>query len=259
MKVRASTLKEYDFCPRAIYLRDVLEVKPRASPEQTRGLLGHAVRKELALRQPKIIKDAEKAEQIKPLLIEEFDSILEDVPFIYREKLGDKDYEDYMEVIRSEIDREIDAVSDKLRYMLSELGREKVIEQLTPWKVEYSLRSDKLKLSGRIDKIMKEKTFIPIERKTGAVGDGIWEGDRLQVCAYAMLLEDKFDCFIPYGFVEYTRVGEQRPVLNTEQLRRRVIDTRDSIIRIIEGELPEISKTEKKCRVCGYREECYKI
>ena len=59
MKVRASSLKEYDFCPRAIYLREVLEIKPEVSAERIKGLLGHAVRKELALRQPKMIKDAE--------------------------------------------------------------------------------------------------------------------------------------------------------------------------------------------------------
>jgi len=49
--------------------------------------------------------------------------------------------------------------------------------------------------------------------------------------------------------------------MTTEKLRREVINTRDSIIEILQGKIPEICPhgSGKKCEACGYRERCYEI
>lgn len=85
----------------------------------------------------------------------------------------------------------------------------------------------------------------------------------MQTCAYAMLLEDKFQLKEPilFGFVEYTKAQEKRPVMTTEKLRRKVIEARDEIIDIFHGNIPEICPhgNGKKCQSCCYRGQCYEI
>ena len=262
MKIRVSSLRDYNFCPCIIYLRDVLKLESTPSTKRTRGLLGHAIRREMSLRQARLLSKAKCVEEIKPIILNELDKIIQDVPYIYREMLCDTEYQPHIDAVYSEIVDEIGVMHEKLRPMVNELGIDATLKRITPWKVEYSIKSANLKLSGRIDKVMSEdKGLIPIEIKTGKVSEGVWEGDRLQTCAYALLLEDKFDRDVPFGFVEYTRVHEKRPVMTTQQVRRRVINTRDSILDIINGGIPKTDqyRSENKCRVCGYRDVCCEV
>lgn len=263
MRVHVSALNQYSFCPRAVYLSQVLKLKPEPSLQKTKGILGHAIRKELSLRQGKLLGKVKTPGEIKAILLKELENILGDIPHIYKEKLPSFDPEIISE-IRPQILKEIDLMEKKLCAMVEQLGMEEALKEVTPWKVEFFLKSETLQFSGRIDKVMKKsKTYLPIEIKTGEPGDGVWEGDRLQTCAYVMLLEEKFQLEkIPFGFVEYTQIQEKRPVMTTEQVRRRVLYTRDEIISILNEEsIPDINShgSENKCKTCDFREKCYAI
>jgi len=263
MMVQVSSLNQYSFCPRAVYLSKILKLKPEFSLERSRGLISHIIRRELSIRQSKLLGKIRDVNDLNSTLLGELDRILEDAPHIYKGLLGEVEYNRYIPELRSEILHEIEAMRDRLRFMIEEIGFEHALNIITPWRVEYTVRSKKLRLSGRIDKIMRNPSYIPVEIKTSSVPDGIWAGDRLQTCAYAMLLEDKFNLKepIPFGFVEYTRVQEKRPVMTTEQLRRKVLETRDEIIDIFNGDIPEICPhgNGKKCQSCGYKGQCYDI
>ncbi len=263
MKIHVSSLNEYSFCPRCLYISHVLKIDPEPSRERSRGLVGHAVRKELSLRQAKLLEDIRDTDGIEILLLKELNSVLWDIPHIYKKMLQDIEIEDLIPEIRNEVVREIKTMNERLGIMIREIGIHDTLKRITPWRVEYSLESNRLGFSGRIDKVMKEDTYIPIEIKTGGVPESVWEGDRLQTCAYAMLLEEEFRLKkpIPFGYVEYTRVHERRPVMTTEQVRRRVINARDSIIGILDGKIPDICPhgSGRKCDACGYREKCYEI
>jgi len=263
MNINASSLNQYTFCPRSIYLSKVLKLKAEPTEGQTKGLLGHAVRKELSMRQAKLLGKIEHPDELEIILLQELEQIMLDFPHIYKNMLKDLNYENFISDIKSELLSEIGIISTKLGVMVEELGIRKALELVTPWKAEYYIKSDNLGITGRVDKVMLEETYIPVEIKTGQASDGVWEGDRLQTCAYAMLLEDRFKLKepIPYGFVEYTRIQERRPVMTTEKLRREVINTRDSIIEILQGKIPEICPhgSGKKCEACGYTERCYEI
>jgi len=263
MRIQVSTLNQYSFCPRIIYLSKILKLKPEFSLERSRGLISHVIRKELSIRQSKLLGKIQDVKDLNSTLVEELNKILEDAPHIYRDLLGEIEYNRYIPELRSEILHEIGMMGDRLRFMVEEMGFDSALKIITPWKVEYTVRSKKLRLSGRIDKVMRNPSYTPVEIKTSSVPDGIWEGDRLQTCAYAMLLEDKFKLKEPilFGFVEYTRVQEKRPVMTTEQLRRKVLETRDEIIDIFNGEIPEICPhgNGKKCQSCGYKGQCYEV
>lgn len=269
MIVNVSTLNEYTFCPRSVYLSKVLNLKPEPSAERAKGIISHAIRKELSLRQGKLLGKIKNADNLEIFLLKEFEDILKDIPHIYKEKFeGIINLNFYINEIRPELLNEIKLMKEKLTAMIETFGIKESLRRITPWKVEFSLRSEKLKFSGRVDKVMKEgNEIIPIEIKTGGGSDiskGIWEGDRLQTCAYAMLLEEKFKIKrIPFGFVEYPKIHEKKPVMITEQLRRRVIYTRDEIIEILSNKKipPEICPhgSGKKCQSCGFKEKCYEI
>jgi CRISPR-associated protein Cas4 len=263
MRVQVSTLNQYSFCPRGVYLSKILKLKPEFSPERSRGLISHAVRKELSIRQSKLLSRVQDIEDLDSALVEELDKILGETPYIYVDLLGETEYDIHIPELRSEILNEIGLIGKKLRLMVEDMGLENALRTITPWRVEYTVRSKKLGLSGRIDKVMRNPSYTPVEIKTSSIPEGIWEGDRLQTCAYAMLLEYKLRLREPilFGFVEYTKAQEKRPVMTTEKLRRRVIETRDEIIDIFNGEVPEICPhgSGKKCQGCCYRDKCYDI
>lgn len=264
MRIHVSALNQYSFCPRALYLSEVLKIKPQPSLKRDLGIVGHAIRKELSLRQANLLGKVKTPDEVQIALLRELENILRDIPYIYKEKLPLTTHKIISE-IRPQILKEINLMNERLVAMIEEFGLEESLKKLTPWRVEFSLKSDKLLFSGRIDKVMKEEgTYIPIEIKTGEPADNVWEGDKLQTCAYAMLLEEKFKLTekIKFGWVEYTKIQEKRPVMTTEQLRRKVLYTRDEIIEILKGKkIPEICPhgNEKKCQSCAFKEKCYEI
>lgn len=261
MKVNASDLSQYVFCPRAIYLSRVLGVKPKPTPEKEKGIVGHAIRKELSLRHGRILRKASSPEDIEPLLEKEFDAVMLEAPAIYRQKLSGIDVDAYFQALRGELAREMKMLAGELTAMVEEMGLKSAVEYATPWKIEYSLSSDLINLSGRVDKVFLRETHVPVEIKTGKTPDRVWEGDRLQVTAYVMLLEEKFGEQIQHGFVEYTQDHSTKPVLATEKTRREVLSIRDDVLEILEGQTPVVCShgSGRKCESCGFMDECYRI
>jgi CRISPR/Cas system-associated exonuclease Cas4 (RecB family) len=260
MKIQVSSINQYMFCPRSVYLSAVLQLEPQPSVERVKGLLGHAVRKELSLRQSRILGKIHDVDALEEALLNELENVLEDVPYIYKDLLEGFEVTGFISELRPELLNEIGILRSRLEIMIDETGLEDSLKRITPWRAEYPVKSDKLKFTGRIDKVMREENYFPVEIKTGNPGNGVWMGDRLQTCAYSMLLEENLglEKIIPFGFVEYTRIQDKRPVLNTEQLRRRVLAVRDEVIEILDGKNPGICPhgSEKKCSVCGFKESC---
>ena len=259
MKVSVSLLREFDFCSRAVYLKHVLKVNPKFTLDYAHALVGYAVRKELSLRQPRLLRKIKDGVHLEDLMVEEMENILFDLPVIYKRKLVDVDLEQLIPKLKREMKGELELMHNNLLSILKEYGFKRAVELLTPLKVEYHLKSESIGFSGVIDKIMEP--LVPVKIKTGRVGGGVWGGDRLQLCAYGILLEEKFEQEIQSGFVEYTRVQEKRPVYFTENLRRKVLDARDTITEILSGHFPEICPhgNGRKCSACALKEECYKL
>ncbi len=257
--IRVSDLNRYVYCPRSIYLSNVLKVRVPESPEQGRGVVGHAVRRELSMRQARLLNKMKSVEDVDSMMKTELDAVLQDLPYIFAERWSES-YGEFISSVRGEMMRELDCLRMELDAMVSDMGFEKALEYVTPWRTEYSVKSEELGLKGRVDKIMRRDSLEPVEIKTGVPHDFGWDGDRVQLCGYGMLLEERFGERIPHGFIEYTRAAERKPVLFTEKLRRQVIYARDSVKEILDGVVPDVCPhgIPQKCGGCVLKEECYR-
>jgi len=56
--------------------------------------------------------------------------------------------------------------------------------------------------------------------------NGVWSSDRLQLTAYSILVEEKYNSVVEKGFVEYVRWGHVRPVIIKRHERRKVLQVR---------------------------------
>ena len=262
MKVTVSSLNGYAFCPRSVYLSDFLFVAPVNDSEKVRGFVGHGIRKELFLRQKGFIGKVHDAAEIGVLLRSELVDIVDRAPLVYAKKFPGVSLKACVSETASEVLDEVTLLLERLSCMSRDMGFDKAFGSLTPWEIDFPVSSDAIGLTGRIDLVMKGKNYYPLELKTCSPSDTLWEGDRLQVCAYSMLLEDALEIKnIPHGFVEYTRIHERRPVVNTEKLREKVFETRDAVLDVMGGTMPDICPhgNGRKCASCGFAERCYEM
>ncbi len=128
------------------------------------------------------------------------------------------------------------------------------LDLLLPCQAEVDLYSDKLGLSGRLDRLTAGGT--PSLIRTGkAPQDGIWKRDRLMLAGYALLLGEKQRTHINQGLVEYPRQGLVRSAEIYSVDRARVLRIRDRIKQIKEGQLPDRPE-DAPCPDCEAREIC---
>jgi len=277
--IPVSLIKDYDFCPRALYLRHVLNKSSPLDKERVSSFVLGFVRKELALRRAVCLRSADSdsvdaddedclMDFFENLFLNEVYKIAGEIPVIYRErfeefeKAGLAGFDVSKDEIASRMGDDIKLLSGKLASIACQIGIDATVERFSPWKTDFYVRSDGLGLAARVDMIMgDESSMAPVEIKTGNVKEGftgVWEADRLKVASYSMLVEERFNCHIKHGFVEYARVFERVPVLITESVRRRVLGARDDILKIISGEIPGVCPhgNKNKCKGCDLAEIC---
>lgn len=129
------------------------------------------------------------------------------------------------------------------------------LDLILPSEVEVDLRSDRLGLSGRLDRLMSDGHVPSIIRTGKAPEDGVWKRDRLVLAGYALLLGEKYGTRIDRGMVEYPRSGLVREVQIHSVDRGRVLRIRDRIQQIKEGQMPDRPE-DASCDKCEVKERC---
>jgi len=134
-------------------------------------------------------------------------------------------------------------------------------EKLTPKiESEYRIDSENLLLTGIIDQVEKHpEGFVPIELKTGKMpADGVWPGHRVQIAAYALMLEEKLGKEVKEGFVYYLDSDTRRQIIINPFLKEEVKELRKKVCELLESkEIPAITDNENKCSKCGLKEKCF--
>lgn len=120
---------------------------------------------------------------------------------------------------------------------------------------DVTLSSERLKLVGRPDRIVRDGNFlIPEEWKSSR---RVTDSHRLQLGVYFLLVEENYGVRPPHGVIVLGD-GSRVTVRNTDGLRRRVLEVAEKIRehrREIEREIP-VRAVPAKCRACGQRENC---
>jgi CRISPR-associated exonuclease Cas4 len=141
--------------------------------------------------------------------------------------------------------------------MISEMARglSNYIGLLIPSEAEVDLRSERLGLTGRLDRLVIEGHVPSIIRTGMAPEMGVWKRDRLMLAGYALLLGEKYSSRIERGLVEYPREGAVREVQIRGIDRGRVLRIRDRVRQIKDGQLPDRPQSAM-CDVCEAHERC---
>ena len=130
-------------------------------------------------------------------------------------------------------------------------GRE-IWENLTPkYKVELALLSEELGIKGRIDRVSFTENILPFELKTRGKDD-VYKSDKIQLAAYALLLEEKYKQPVKIGIVE---AGNKKQEIElTEELRNEVLEIAEKVRNLKE----EFPSNFSRCKNCSLKDECFK-
>jgi len=127
---------------------------------------------------------------------------------------------------------------------------------------EQYFKSEKLKLSGIIDvleihNIDNTMIYVPIELKTGKYpASGMWEGHKIQLAAYILLLEDARKP-VEEAAIKY-RGAEKRVLQMNTFLREEVLDLiHKTDVLLTEFKLPDFTDNKNKCKSCQLKDTCY--
>ncbi|MEW6245308.1 MAG: CRISPR-associated protein Cas4 [Nitrospirota bacterium] len=118
------------------------------------------------------------------------------------------------------------------------------------------LTSDTLGLSGKLDLLIESSTgWYPVDFKetTGPARSN----HLLQLCGYAMLVEEAYQCSVPRGFIYLIPGNRIEPVELTDELRAETLRALDRIQEmILLQRVPEATEVRARCTDCEYRNYC---
>ena len=123
-------------------------------------------------------------------------------------------------------------------------------------KVEKPLFSKRYGLAGKPDYIVEQNgSVIPVEVKPSRVSPQPRESDVMQLAAYAVLVEEKYETRVPHGLLKYRDQIFQ--IEFTTELRARLL----ALVHEMRANaaVVDVSRSHvepRRCRACGYRAEC---
>lgn len=263
-----SALSTYMYCKRKLYLQNVLGFYEPPKEALVKGAIRHLAYEKINLVEEELVKNIKKEitlDVLKGRYHQRYREILLEI--IKQKKEGLKQFnilpQDLFKqtwpLILTESETRATIVHDFI--LKHKVFGKELWEKLTPKiKSEYKIISKRLALKGVIDQIeIYEKGFVPIELKTGSCPkEGVWPNHKIQLAAYALLLEDNLNITVKEGFVAYLDAKQRRHVSINPFLRQEILDLIDKVGSLLKNEkVPDFEKNENKCNKCGIKNMCY--
>ena len=268
MKISVSMLSSYLFCPRKLFLQRVLALEEPPKESIVLGYLRHEIYDFINQQEEKIvtsIKDKTQYNDLIAIYKGFYSKILREKIIKNKSRIKEVNL-DIVDVFKrtwplilGEAETRAKNIFDFIqKYNL--YGNE-LWERLTPKIIsEQRVESDEMQLRGIIDRIeVYENGYVPIELKTGKMPkEGIWPGHRIQIIAYAMLLEERFKTQVKEGFVNYLDAKETRHIVINPFMKEEIANLVKEIKELLKNqEPPGYCKNKNKCTTCGLKETCY--
>ncbi|MBW2977259.1 CRISPR-associated protein Cas4 [Candidatus Woesearchaeota archaeon] len=268
MYISVTMLSSYLYCGRKLFLERVLGLFEPDKEALVKGTIRHLTYEAINKIEEKIIKsftEKIKFKEIKDKYIHIYAGLLRDIIKRHKKRLNNVNL-DSLEAFKNIFPRFVKESESRAINIYNFMNKYKIYgeelwEKLTPKIIsEFKIKSDNLLLSGIVDQIEEYKEdFVPIELKTGRVPkEGVWPGHRIQIAAYALLLEESRGTKIKEGFVHYLDIDERRQVVINPFLKEEVIELREKVLELLNSDkIPEHCDNERKCAVCGLKKECF--
>lgn len=268
MAISVSLLASYLYCPRKIYLERVLGFFEPLKGALVIGTIKHGIFDEINKKEEEIVTNiTEKIslEELQEIYRNTYSKINREVIIKNKEKLKQLEIDinfifkkTWPLILNEAQNRSLNVFNFTQSHMV--FGKE-LWEKLTPKiRSEFKIKSEKLELSGIIDQLeIYEKGYVPIELKTGsAPKEDVWPNHKIQIAAYAMLLEEKYNTEIKEGFVHYLDINERRHIPINIFLKDEIKQLIKKVKTLLESqEIPGFCENKNKCNACGLKNTCY--
>ena len=126
--------------------------------------------------------------------------------------------------------------------------------------VDTLLEGQVIGLKGKVDEILElgDGALAPIDFKFTEKRDSTFQTHQVQLCMYALLIEEVMERPVQRGWVVYVRAGNQfHEIVFDDKLRARTATAiRETRSIISETRFPFATRNRKKCPDCTYRKIC---
>jgi len=268
MKISVSMLSSYLYCPRKLFLQQVLAIEEPPKESLVLGSLRHEIYDFINQTEEKIVMSIKEKIQYSELLLT--------YKKFYSKALREKVIKNKSRI--KEVNLDIVGVFKKAWPLIlgeAEIRAKNILEFIQKYNIygkelwdkltpkilsEQRVESEQLQLKGIIDRIeIYETGYVPIELKTGKMPkEGVWPGHRIQIAAYAMLLEEKFQTQVKEGFINYLDAKETRHISINPFMKEEIISLVKEIQNLLKNQtLPNYCENRNKCANCGLKATCY--
>ena len=268
MKIPVSLLSTYLYCSRKLFLQEVLMLEEPPKESLVLGTIRHETYDLINKTEQEIVTSITKSlplDDIKDLYKRAHLSILRKIIKSNKYRLEEVNL-NMLDAYKRSFSFILEESLMRAQNIFNFIEKNKVLgedlwHKLTPKIIsELRVESDELKLKGVIDQVhVYEEDYVPFELKTGRTpDDGVWPSHRIQIAAYSMLLQERFQKEIKEGFVFYLDTNEKRHITINPYMKEEVRQLVDDVISLLEkNDLPDFCSNENKCRKCGLKQTCY--
>lgn len=268
MKISVSMLSTYLYCPRLLFLQKVLEVEEVPKEAVVLGSIRHESFDSINKKEENLVVSLKKPtdlDYLSQLYKQAHSKLLREVIIKNKSRLKEVDVK-LIEAFKKNWPNLQEEAETRAKNIFSFIEKHNIYgkelwEKLSPKiQSEFRIESDELQLKGIIDQVyVYEDNYIPIELKTGkSPKDGVWPGHRIQIGAYALMLEEKFKIPIKEGIVRYLDSKEKRQIVINPFLKEEIKNIVREVQELIENRnLPDYCHNENKCKVCSLNGVCY--
>ena len=265
--ITVSSLSSYLYCPRKLFLEQVLKLAKPQRDVILKGTIRHLVHEMINKKEEGMVRTITKNNTLKDvqdLYKKTYSELLRQVIRDYKDDLlglnlnmSETFKEMWPFILNESIIRSLNVFAFSQKHSIY---GEELWEKLTPKILsEYSVESNKLGIRGRIDQIeLYENEFVPYELKTGKSPEkGIWPGHKIQIGAYLLMLQEKAEKPIKEGFIRYLDTNDIRQVTMNPFLRDEILALITKVNLLLGSkEIPDYIANENKCKACELRGDC---
>lgn len=253
--INVTDITEYLYCPRKVYLKLVKGIREPPSRKMIFGMLRHKVF-DLFNKNESVLVSGIKTNINEKEILAIYKNFLIEITketFLLNKNLAFNfkiTYDELLKSVNETMDSEILLRINSVRTAmnLGFFGRELWRNLKPKYLTEYKLESFELGLRGRIDRVRLDENIEPYEIKTR---ERIFDSDKIQLAAYALLLESQFGKKVEKGIIEL--LGKKEEVMLDKEIKNEVLEIAEKIRNMTEGVMPE---NFNKCRECRFKDEC---